>query len=80
MRGLVRLPMRVERPRDVFKPSVLSVRLVLGRRILAHAIPANGLFAPTSDRSEDAECNAPPSWVLAARSCLKTAGFQDWAR
>ena len=53
-----------------FNPSVLSERLVPGRRILWNTIPANGLFAPTSDRSEDAECNAPPSWVLAARQLL----------
>jgi hypothetical protein len=30
-RGLLRLPMRVERPRDVFKPSVLSMLWVPGR-------------------------------------------------
>src|ERR1700740_1713222 len=29
-RGLPRLPLRVERPKDVFNPSVLNVRLVLG--------------------------------------------------
>ena len=55
-RGLLRLPVRVEQPRDVFNPSVLSVRSVPGRRISSNAIPASGLFAPTSDRSEDAEC------------------------
>jgi hypothetical protein len=69
-RGLLRLPVRVERPRDVFNPSVLSVRLVPGRRILSNAIPANGLSAPTSDRSEDAECNAPPFGVVRARQPL----------
>jgi hypothetical protein len=69
-RGLLRLPVRVEPPRDVFNPSVLSVRLVPGRRILSNAIPANGLCAPTSDRSEDAECNAPPFWVVRARQPL----------
>jgi hypothetical protein len=35
----LRLPVRVERPRDVFNPSVLGVRLVPGRRILSNAIP-----------------------------------------
>jgi hypothetical protein len=69
-RGLLRLPVRVEPPRDVFNPSVLSVRLVPGRRILSNAIPANGLCAPTSDRSEDAECNAPPFWLARARQPL----------
>ena len=63
-RGLLRLPVRPERPRDVFNPSVLSVRWVPGRRILSNAIPANGLSAPTSDRSEDAECNVAPNGVL----------------
>jgi hypothetical protein len=63
-RGLLRLPVRAERPGDVFNPSVLSVRWVPGRRILSNAIPANGLSAPTFDRSEDAECNAPPNGVL----------------
>jgi hypothetical protein len=63
-RGLLRLPVRAERPRDVFNLTVLSVRLVPGRRILSNAIPANGLSAPTSDRAEDAECNAPPNGVL----------------
>jgi hypothetical protein len=29
-RGLPRLPLRVERPKDVFNPSVLNVRLVQG--------------------------------------------------
>jgi hypothetical protein len=66
-----RLPLRVERPKDVFNPSVLNMRLVQGAsraggfaeedRILANVIPANGLSAPTSDRSEEAECNAPYS-------------------
>jgi hypothetical protein len=59
-RGLLRLPVRVERPGDVFTPSVLSVRWVPGRRILSNATPANSLFAPTCDRPENAECNAPP--------------------
>jgi hypothetical protein len=79
-RGLLRFPMRVERPRDVFNPSVLSVRLVPGRlsrrRLcgggspLTEPIPANGLSAPTSDRSEDAECNAPPFGVARGRQPL----------
>jgi hypothetical protein len=69
-RGLLRLPVRVELPRNVFYPSVLSVRCVPGRRISSNAIPAKGLFAPRSDRAEDAECNAPPSWVLVARPLL----------
>jgi hypothetical protein len=60
-RGLLRLPVRVERPKDVFNPSVLSVRWVPGRRILSNATPANSLFAPTCDRPENAECNAPYS-------------------
>ena len=61
---------RVERPRDGFNRSVLSARLVPGRRILSNATPANGLSAPTSDRSEDAECNAPPFCVVRARQPL----------
>jgi hypothetical protein len=69
-RGLPRLPGCVERPRDVFNPNVSSVRCVPGRRVLLNATPANGLFAPTSDRSEDVECNAPPSWALVARHLL----------
>jgi hypothetical protein len=52
-RGLLRLPLRVERPRDVFR--------IPGRRILLNAIPAKGLSASTSDRPEEAECNAPPT-------------------
>jgi hypothetical protein len=59
-----------ERPRDVFNPSVLNVRLVPGRRILSNAIPADGLSAPTSDRSEDAQCNAPPFWAVRERQSL----------
>jgi hypothetical protein len=43
--------MRVERPRDVFNLSLLKRALGPGRRILLNAIPANGLFAPTSDTS-----------------------------
>src|ERR1700740_3531463 len=49
-------------------PSVLNVRLDQGAsraggfaeedRILSNLIPANGLSASTSDRSEEAECNA----------------------
>jgi hypothetical protein len=69
-RGLLRLPVRVEQPRDVFNLSVLSVRLVPGRRILPNAIPGNGLSAPASDRSEDAECDAPPFWWMRARRPL----------
>ena len=76
-RGLLRLPVRVERPTDVFNPSVLSVRLVPGRRIFSNAIPANGLSAPTADRSEDAECNAPPFWVLVARQPLDGKGQEE---
>ena len=78
--GLPRLPLRVERPKDVFNPSVLNVRLVQGAsraggfaeedRILSNVIPANGLSASTSDRSEEAECNAPPIWVVVARHLL----------
>jgi hypothetical protein len=81
-RGLPRLPLRVERPKDVFNPSVLNVRLVQGAsraggfaeedRILSNAMPANGLSASTSDRSEAAECNAPPSWVVVARQPTAT--------
>jgi hypothetical protein len=62
----LRLPVLVERPRDVFNLSVLSVRWVPGRRILLNATPANGLSAPTSGRAEHAECNAPPIWVVIA--------------
>ena len=74
-RGLLRLPVRVERPRDVLNPNVLSMRGVPGRRILSNAIPANGLCAPTSDRSEHAECNAPPTWGPPAASLLDFARF-----
>jgi hypothetical protein len=77
-RELLRLPVRVERPRDVFNPSVLSERGVRGRRISSNAIPANGLFAPTSNRSEDAECNAPPSGVLVARQLLRPLFLQQF--
>jgi hypothetical protein len=63
-RERLRLPVRVEQPRDVLNPTVLSVRLVPGRRILSNAIPANGLSAPTANRPEYAECNAPPNWVV----------------
>jgi hypothetical protein len=38
-RGWLRLPGRVERPRDVFNPSVLNVRWVPGRRILLNVTP-----------------------------------------
>jgi hypothetical protein len=65
-RGLLRLPVRVEPPRDVFNPRVLNKRWVPGRRILSNATPANGLSAPARDRPEEAECNAPPIWVLVA--------------
>ena len=41
-RGLPRLPLRVERPKDAFNPSVLNVRWVPERRILSNATPANG--------------------------------------
>ena len=69
--GLPRLPLRIQRLRDVFNPSVLSVRYLPGRRISSNAIPANGLFASTSDRPEDAECNAPPAWALVARQLME---------
>jgi hypothetical protein len=59
-RVLLRLPVRVERPRDFFTSSVLNVRWVPGRRILLNATPANSLSAPTPNRPEHAECNAPP--------------------
>ena len=49
-RGLPRLPLRVERPKDVFNPSVLNVRLVQGAsraggfaeedRILSNVMPS----------------------------------------
>ena len=69
--GLLRVPERVELPRDVFNPSVLSVRLVpRGRRILSNAIPVNGLSASISDRSEDAACKALPFWVVRPRQPL----------
>jgi hypothetical protein len=51
-RGLLRLLVRVERPRDVFNPSVLSARLVPGRRILLNATPADGQSAPTCETRE----------------------------
>jgi hypothetical protein len=68
--GLLRLPVRVERPRDVFNPSVFDVRWAPGRRILSNATPANGLSAPTCGRPENAECNAPPICVVVARYLL----------
>ena len=45
-----------------FQPQRLNVRSTPGRRILLNATPANGLSAPTSDRPENAECDAPYSW------------------
>jgi hypothetical protein len=69
-RGLLRLPVRVERPRDVFNPSVLSARLLPGRRILLNATPADGQSAPICDRPEYAECNAPPNWAVITRHLL----------
>jgi hypothetical protein len=59
-RVLLRLPVRVERPRDFFTSNVLNVRWVPGRRILLNATPANSLSAPIPNRPEHAECNAPP--------------------
>src|ERR1700741_2218472 len=32
--------------------------------MLGNATPANGLSAPTCGRPEDAECKAPPNWVV----------------
>jgi hypothetical protein len=37
-RGLLRLPVRVERPRDVFNPSALNVRWVPGRPVAPQAL------------------------------------------
>ena len=67
-RGLPRLPVRVEPPRGVFNPTVLNGVGAPGRRILSNATPVNGLSAPTRDRPEDAECNAPP---ISAASCIQ---------
>jgi hypothetical protein len=64
------LPVRVERPREVFNPSVLSVRWVPGRRISSNAIPANGLFAPTSDRCEDRGMQRPSELGPGARQLV----------
>jgi hypothetical protein len=69
-RGLLRLPVRAKRSRDVFNSSVLSVRLVPGRRILSNAIPANGLFAPTSDRAEEGGMQRPS---VPGSACAPTA-------
>jgi hypothetical protein len=71
--GLPRLPLPVERPKDVFNPSVLNVRLVQGVASYLTSCPANGLSASTSDRSEEAECNAPPIWVVVARQPTATS-------
>jgi hypothetical protein len=79
MRGLLRLPLRVKRTRDVFNPSVLSGAGSPGRRILSNAIPANGLSASTSDRSAHAECNAPPRRVPVARHpLLRRLSWRLW--
>src|ERR1700741_2973639 len=66
-RGLPRLPLRVERPKDVFTPSVLNVRLVQCVASYLTSSQQNGLSVSTSDRSQEAECNAPPIWVVVAR-------------
>jgi hypothetical protein len=43
-------------------------------------MPANGLSASTSDRSEQAECNAPPFWVVVARHLLRRRlSWRLWA-
>jgi hypothetical protein len=47
---------------NVFNPRVLNVRRVQGRRVLSSTTPAKSPSAATSDRAENAECNAPPSW------------------
>ena len=68
IRELLRLPVRVERPRRRFQPQrVERVLGSLGRRVLSNATPAKGLSAPTSDKPENAECNAPPTWLVVAR-------------
>ena len=59
--------MRVERPRDVFNPSVLKVRWVPGVASYRTPYQQIGLSAPTSDRPEIVERNAPPTRVVIAR-------------
>jgi hypothetical protein len=66
----LRLPWRVEPPKDVFNPSVLNLCGSPGRRILSNAAPANGLSASTCCRPGHAECNAPPQGALRAHGLL----------
>ena len=47
------------RIQSAFKSGHGELTFAPGRRILLNATPANGLSAPTSDRPENAECNAP---------------------
>ena len=70
-RGLLRPPGRVERYGNAFNPSVLNVRRAQGRRVLPSATATDGLSAPTRDKPEDAECNAPPIEVVIPRHLLR---------
>jgi hypothetical protein len=80
-RGLLRLPVRVELPRNVFYPSVLSVRCVPGRpvapqalrrRIASHQTPYQQKVCLRRDPIELKTRNATPlragSWSR-ARCC-----------
>jgi hypothetical protein len=70
-RGLLRLPVRVERPRDVFNPSALNVRWVPGRRILSNATPVPRPRDPHRHPIDLKTRNATP---LRAGSRLRAAG------
>ena len=79
MRGLLRLPVRVGRPGDVFNLDGLNVRRAPGRRILLNAIPKNGLCAPTRDTPENAECNAPDRGRDGASPVATPHRYTRWA-
>jgi hypothetical protein len=51
-------------------PSARTYVEARGRRILLNATAANSLSAPTRDRPENTECNAPPIEVVIVRHPL----------
>jgi hypothetical protein len=69
-RGLPRLPLRVERPKDVFNRNVLNVRLVQGVASYLTSYQQTVCLRRHPIDSEEAECNAPPIWVVVARHLL----------
>jgi hypothetical protein len=66
-RGLLRLP-GAWNDVETFSTTAFERALSPGRRILLNATPGKGLSGPTSDRPQNAECNAPPNWVVVAPS------------